>query len=151
DRGKGRVSAHSRCGDRSMTVRNADRLVKKLSMLPSRLTRPVEGALLASAAEMNNHAIIRIQKNSGTGRVYRRGGRVHVGSSPGEYPNTDTGELVRNMYFRLVAPFVAHWGNTAKHALPLEKGTSRMAARPFVRPTFLALIDKAKDRVGKAV
>lgn len=134
-----------------MGVRGADRLSRQLMALPSRLRSPIEDALLASASELNSQAIIQIQKNSGTGRTYRRGSRTHVASSPGEYPNADYGELVRKMFFRAAGTLRAVWGNSSKHALPLEKGTSRMAPRPFMRPTFLALKARIEKRISDAV
>ncbi|MET4294718.1 HK97 gp10 family phage protein [Bradyrhizobium sp. LB8.2] len=134
-----------------MTVRGVDSLVRKLSQIPAKVSNPVSNALLASVAEMNGHAIIRIQKNSGSGRAYKRGKRIHIASAPGEFPNTDYGELVRKMYYRLTDPLVAIWANSSKHALPLEVGTSRMAPRPFARPTFKALMKQATERVARAM
>ncbi|WP_442577859.1 hypothetical protein ACSBOB_20140 [Mesorhizobium sp. ASY16-5R] len=134
-----------------MTVRNVQRLTRKLVGIPEGARRRIEGALLASAAEMNSFAIVKIQKGSGTGRTYKRGQRSHTASAPGEYPNSDYGELVRKMFFEMRGRLTAVWGNSAKHARPLELGTSRMAARPFLRPTYLALRERAKKRVGDAV
>lgn len=134
-----------------MTVRNAQRAIRRLGNIRGEYRRRVEAALLASAAEMNSHAIVKIQKNSGSGRSYKRGSRMHVASAPGEYPNTDYGELVRKMFFELRGRLTAVWGNSAKHARPLELGTSRMAARPFLRPTYMALRDRMRQRVGVAV
>ncbi|MEZ5781159.1 MAG: hypothetical protein R3D70_05865 [Rhizobiaceae bacterium] len=134
-----------------MRIRNARRAARRLRSIPAEYRRGVQAALLASVAEMNSLAITEIQANSGSGRTYGRGRRQHIASAPGEYPNTDTGELVRKMFFRLSGPLTAIWGNSAQHALPLELGTSRMAARPFIWPTFIALHRKAADRVGSAV
>lgn len=134
-----------------MALRNAARLQRKLLALPRRYQRPVENALLAAAQDMSSFAIVKIQRNSGTGRRYKRGGRIHIASSPGEYPNADFGELVRKMFAEKRGRLTAVWGNTAKHALFLEIGTSRMAARPFMRPTLLALRDKIQARVRDAV
>lgn len=132
-------------------VLNGDRLVRKLSRISTSYQKEVEKALLASAAEMNSYAITKIQRGTSAGRTYRRGGRVHIASAPGAYPNTDYGELVRGMFFGMTGYLTASWGNRAKHAKPLEFGTSRMAARPFIRPTFNALYAKAVKRIGVAV
>jgi len=134
-----------------VTVRNVQRLNRKLGRIPAEARRRVEAALLASAAEMNSHAIVKIQTNSGSGRGYKRGSRTHIASSPGEFPNTDRGELVSKMFFELRSRLTVAWGNFAKHARPLEFGTSRMAARPFIRPTYMALRDRMKKRVSDAV
>lgn len=134
-----------------MTVRGADALIAKLNKLPRNLKRGLQDALEVSAAEQMNYAVVRIQKNSGSGRTYRRGKRVHVASAPGEFPNTDFGELVRSAFWEKRGDMQAAWGFTSKHAKPLELGTSRMAARPMLRPTFNALYSRASARVMTAV
>lgn len=134
-----------------MTVLGADKLMRDLSNLSRNAKRRVADALESSAAEMFNHAVVNIQKNSGTGRKYKRGKRTHVASSPGEYPNSDSGELVRSGFWEKRGELTAVWGFAAKHALPLEVGTSKMAARPIARPTFNALYSRASDRVMAAV
>lgn len=133
-----------------MSVRNAARAVRRLNALPAHLKRRIGDALEASAVEMANLAVVRVSRNSGTGRTYKRGGRVHIASSPGEYPNSDSGEYVRSIFSERRGQLSAVWGAAAKHALPLEMGTSRMAARPVLRPTTLALLSSASSRVMSA-
>lgn len=62
-------------------------------------------------------------------------GKGHVASAPGEAPNWDTGELANNITTRKVGPMQAHTASEAAHSDPLENGTSRMAARPFMSPS----------------
>ncbi|MDN3273389.1 hypothetical protein QWJ07_03980 [Frankia sp. RB7] len=134
-----------------MTVLGADKLIQTLGDLPKALQRPITAALLQSAAEMQAYAVPKIQKNSGTGRTYKRGRRTHIASSSGEFPNTDTGALVAAMRFEEQGPFSVIWGAFIRYAKYLEFGTSRMAARPFIRPTFKMFQAKATKRVGDAV
>ena len=134
-----------------MKVRNVDRAIRRLSLISKEAEKRVQAALLASATEMNNYAVVHIQTNSGTGKSYKRGRRAHIASAPGEYPNTDYGELVRGFFVKVTGRLRVTWGNKAKHALPLEVGTSRMAARPFMRPTYAALHDKISKRIADAV
>jgi len=65
-------------------------------------------------------------------------------SSPGNPPHLRSGDLQRSVHpvlmpnsFKVVADM--------PYALMLEFGTSKMAARPFLRPTF----EKEKDTVTK--
>lgn len=61
-------------------------------------------------------------------------GKGHVPSQPGEPPNRDTGVLQANLKAELVAPLEAQVTSEAPYAAALEFGTSRMEARPYMRP-----------------
>lgn len=134
-----------------MSTVNADKLLAKLASLPAKLQKPISNALLASAGEMEGYAVKKIQTNSGTGREYKRGKRIHIASSPGEYPNSDFGGLVDSMFSEPRGPLEAVWGARNIYAKYLEFGTSRMAARPIMRPTLRALQDKAAQLVKSAI
>ena len=62
-------------------------------------------------------------------------GKGHVPSNPGEPPNRDTGVLQAHLRAELVAPLEAQVTSEAPYASALEFGTSRMEARPFLRPS----------------
>lgn len=108
-------------------------------------------ALEVIAAETHGLAVQRIQNNSGNGRAYRRGSRTHIASKAGEYPNTDTGALVKSLYWKLVGRLTARVGTPILYGKYLEFGTSKMAARPFMRPTWAAMKNRARDLFNKAV
>ena len=61
-------------------------------------------------------------------------GKGHVPSNPGEPPNRDTGVLQAHLRAELVAPLEAQVTSEAPYAAALEFGTSRMEARPYLRP-----------------
>lgn len=65
-------------------------------------------------------------------------GPGHVPSAPGEPPNEDTGELASSIRpLELVeTPTSAQTGviSDSDHSLYQERGTSKMAARPFLEP-----------------
>ncbi|BEV00077.1 HK97-gp10 family putative phage morphogenesis protein [Novosphingobium olei] len=61
-------------------------------------------------------------------------GKGHVPSKPGEPPNRDTGVLQAGIENRMVSDLEAEVSSNAPYAAPLEFGTSRMEARPYMRP-----------------
>jgi len=58
-------------------------------------------------------------------------------SAPGEFPHKRTGGLLANIVSGIVGPGHAMAGCDTPLALWLEFGTSRMEARPFIRPAVL--------------
>ncbi len=74
-------------------------------------------------------------------------GKAHVPSRPGEPPNRDTGVLQANLENRLVEDLVAEVSSNAPYAAALESefGTSKMEARPYMRPAR----DKEAPRIER--
>ncbi len=63
--------------------------------------------------------------------------RFVVASRPGDPPNTDMGLLVNSIQWAPGAKtleYIVHDG--VEYGIDLELGTSKIAARPFVRPVF---------------
>jgi hypothetical protein len=115
-------------------------------------------AVLTAGAHAGRHAmhdvgvevtneVRRLVSQPGTGRVYSRRGVAHRASSPGEPPAVDTGRL-RSSYGWRVAGGLGGWfvevGTNVRYAPMLEFGTSRMAARPHLRPA----IERTTVRIG---
>lgn len=76
-----------------------------------------------------------LDKGAKTGRIYiirdRLGrGRRHQASAPGESPANRTGFYRRSIGFKVDGSNQLIFGNSAKYALFLEVGTSRMKKRP---------------------
>ena len=61
-------------------------------------------------------------------------GKNHVASAPGEYPNRDTGGLQNGFKTEKTGPLTAEFRSETEYSRALEFGTSKMAARPHVRP-----------------
>lgn len=81
-----------------------------------------------------------------SGATYSRGeGRTHTASSPGNPPRPDMGVLINTVRERSVKPFHRVIEVGTEYALPLEFGTTRVQARPFMRPLFEAW----RDKIGK--
>ena len=77
-----------------------------------------------------------ISGGSRTGREYKRGGKIHTASAAGEYPKTDSGSLVQNIFVK-IAPngLSGEVESKMNYSAALEFGTSKMAARPFMQPS----------------
>jgi len=109
-------------------IRNKDEWIKKKKdQLAQALT---ESALVVQAEARQS-----ILKGPKTGRVYVRRGRIrHRASAPGQPPASDTGTLARSIVIDVDKDkMTASVGSNVKYAPFLELGTSRMAARPFLK------------------
>lgn len=62
-------------------------------------------------------------------------GKGHVPSQPGEPPNRDTGVLQAHLRAALTAPLEAQVTSETPYSAALEFGSSKMEARPFLRPS----------------
>lgn len=79
-------------------------------------------------------------------------GKNHVPSLPGEPPNWDTGELANGIETtRGPKKMQASTDSTAPHSDPLESGTSKMAARPFMRPAAQNVREEVVNDVANGV
>jgi HK97 gp10 family phage protein len=74
-------------------------------------------------------------------------GKKHVVSKPGEPPKNDSHVLHNNIETAQIAPLVVEVSSNAPYSAPLEFGTSKMAARPFMRPAR----DKKRKEVEQLV
>lgn len=72
-------------------------------------------------------------------------GKGHVPSAPGEPPNRDTGNLQAHLETTNPRPLLAEVRSEADYASALEFGTSKMAARPYMRPAR----DKMKPEIDR--
>ncbi|PKN85445.1 MAG: hypothetical protein CVU46_11070 [Chloroflexi bacterium HGW-Chloroflexi-8] len=68
------------------------------------------------------------------GRLYQRGKIVHQASAPSEPPAIDTGHLANSIQAQKVKVGSARINVGAAYGVNLELGTSKMAARPFLKP-----------------
>jgi HK97 gp10 family phage protein len=68
-------------------------------------------------------------------------------SAPGEAPAVQTARLLRSLTWQRAGVMVRRAGTNVQYAVPLELGSSKMAARPFLRPAM----DKCKTGVKRLV
>ena len=84
------------------------------------------------------------------GRFYKKKSVVHHASAAGEFPKTDTGELVSNINVRKIGKKDYDVGSRlgAPHGFWLEYGTRNMAARPWLRPSFDKVLKMFRSKLG---
>ena len=120
-----------------MPMTGRDKHLRRLKRLSGPELREMTGRVLYAGSDMIRAEAYQLIS---TGSV---SGKNHVASLPGQPPNRDTGDLQAGLKNRLVSPTEAEVTSNAPHALPLETGTSTMAARPSMRP--------ARDKVAPAI
>jgi len=76
------------------------------------------------------------------GHQYKRGSRAHTASAPGEAPAVDTGFLINSIRTTIKSDTEAVIEIPAEYAEGLEFGTSRVEARPFVRPAISGVLKR---------
>lgn|SRR5262245_1858713 len=70
------------------------------------------------------------------GRIYKRTGREHQASAPGEAPAVDYGALINSVQTVMDSDLHATVGTNMEYAPVLEFGGARLAPRPFMGPAF---------------
>ncbi|AYJ88136.1 HK97 gp10 family phage protein [Sphingomonas paeninsulae] len=78
-------------------------------------------------------------------------GKGHVRSKPGQAPNEDTGVLSGNIETVQEAPLRVTVSSNAPYAIPLELGTSKMAARPYMKPAVAKKRDEVTAYVRRVI
>lgn len=96
----------------------------------------IEDVIFDLATDTHAFAVQGIQGGPKSGRTYQRGGVTHQASAPGEYPATDRGRLVSGVRIEQASPLDIRVGTNVMYGPMLEFGTSRMAARPWLVPSF---------------
>jgi HK97 gp10 family phage protein len=127
----------------------ADDLVKSLERLGSDAEEAMIDVITDLVTDTQQYSVDGINTGPATGAVYTRGGITHQASAPGEYPMSDTGRLASNIITLLPSgsSIEGQVGTNIEYGTFLEFGTSRMAARPWLMPSF----EKAKVDVAKEV
>lgn len=118
---------------------------RELNRLIDELNKKADGALQQLLAEgainTENVAKRSIQGHQSQGNTYQRRKAQHTASKPGSPPNSDTGNLVKNITVQKIPGGYDVGSRTgAPYGLWLEFGTLRTAARPWLQPAFDAVV-----------
>ena len=110
-------------------------LLKQLDAAGKAGAEVVEETIGNLALVTQQYAVTGIRGGAASGRVYKRGSRTHQASAPGQYPASDTGRLMGSINSE-ITPKEAIVGTNLVYGMYLEFGTSRMAPRPWLLPSF---------------
>lgn len=129
-------------------MKGKDKHIQRLRRLAAGAERIAGQVVYVGSDMIRAHAFRSISAGSVSGKG-------HVPSAPGEPPNRDTGVLQAHLTNALVGPLTAEVRSDAPYANALEFGTSKMAARPYMRPARDAkrkeIQQLFKEKMGKLV
>lgn len=118
-------------------------LLKQLQAIGENADDVVIEAINDIATDTHALAVAGISHSGGGGRTYEKykPRRTHTSSAPGAYPASDLGQLATNVRINglqqaTLASMTAVVGTSVLHGAWLEFGTSKMAARPWLLPSF---------------
>jgi len=84
-----------------------------------------------------------------SGRIYKvpNFAQTYQASAPGEAPAIRTGNLRGSILVEFIGKCHRRIGTNEQYALPLELGTQKMGARPFLRPALEKVAAKYRSKV----
>jgi phage gpG-like protein len=128
-----------------MEIKGIDKLRKKLSNISQLVPREAAVVLTDAVLEMQGFSQGKMQADAGGGIEYEVAGKTKRRSAPGQFPQVDTGVLIGSLFFRAASTtnLTASFGTNIDYGYFLEFGTSRMAARPWLRPSYKAVVGEA--------
>ena len=124
-----------------MAFKGLDKHLRRLRKLASADVERVAGAVVYEGADTIHAEAFRMVS---AGSV---SGAGHVASRPGQAPNRDTGTLQANFETAKTGRVSAEFRSKAPYAAALEFGTSKMAARPHIRPARDKKAQEVRDRL----
>jgi HK97 gp10 family phage protein len=110
----------------------------KLARLPAAVKAQVAQAMFKAGQFVQVEAQVSITEGATSGKN-------HTPSAPGAAPNNDTAFLANNIETVQIEPLKVEISSNAPYSRPLEFGTSRMEARPFMGPAAT----KSRDKITK--
>ena len=116
----------------SIKITKGAKISRKLDDIQKEQIKNTQKVLLKGAISIHKTATTKISTGTRSGRQRPKGG---VSSAPGEFPKTDKAQLVSSMFFKPDGNG-AKVGTKLLYGRFLEFGTSKMAARPFLTPSF---------------
>lgn len=107
-----------------------------LKELGSRGMKTLNDELYRIALSVRNDILKSMHTSPGGGRVYSRGGVLHIASLPYFPPRIDTGNLANRIFVDKGIDYSKVYTENVDYAEYLEKGTSKMKPRPFFEPAI---------------
>lgn len=113
-------------------------LLSQLQQLGAAGDEIIEETIFDVATETQALAVAGIMGSPKSGRTYKKTNpnRTHTASAPGQFPATDTGRLASSVKMVMQGPMAYVVGTNVAYGPMLEFGTAKMAARPWLLPSF---------------
>ncbi len=110
----------------------------KLDRLVELSTEEAQKQVDGAANVIQDTAKKSISQGGRSGKSYTAGGKTGTRSAVGQFPKTDTGNLVNQITIENPSKLTARIGSTidAPYGKWLEFGTSKMGARPWLARSF---------------
>lgn len=128
-----------------MSVTLTSHIPQFIAQMESRAERAVDDTLTDFG-----RALLAEFSEPKSGRVYKRPGREHQASAPGQPPAIDEANLAASFEFKKATAYravVSIGGARAPYAVYLEYGTAHMAPRPFFSKGIEAVRPAWNERV----
>jgi HK97 gp10 family phage protein len=117
-------------------VNGLNKTLSKLKNVGEVYKQKVQEVLQEGAEQIKEDAIFSMKEGNGKP------------SSPGEVPNKQTHKLAESIRIRQAGTTIAV-GSEVDYASWLEFGTSRMEARPWLKPAYMKNIDVIKTKLTR--
>jgi HK97 gp10 family phage protein len=145
---------------RTIQIQGVEALEKRLGALTPQIAIAVRKQINAGATAIHKTITKSIRRVS-NGKTQSRGSkesgnkRKVVASRAGDPPNTDLGNLIKNITISrgkgvVTSGYFAYVRSRAKYSDWLEHGTSKMKKRPYMAPALKANAKKIADRIKAA-
>lgn len=130
----------------SVTIEGDRELQRQFEKIKKQSPEKLRGLLFAGAESTRTEAVTSINSSQSQGREYRRGNVTHIASTAGNPPNTDRGDLVRNITTEPIqGGFDVGSRASAPHGLWLEFGTLKIAPRPWLTPAYKKAVNVVRN------
>jgi len=121
-----------------------------LSKIKKRSPEHLDFILNKAAEDTRTEAVKSINAHQSSGNVYQRGTIRHTASLPGSPPNTDTGNLVKNITkTEIKGGYETGSRKDAPYGLYLEYGTRKIRPRPWLAPAYNKAIEGLKESIKR--
>ena len=130
-------------------IQGKEEFMKEVYKTVSDGKKTIGQLLLEAASVTHKTAIDMIRSGPRSGNLYGRWGnkKIHQSSAPGEPPKSDTGVLVQNITMEKEGSgYTVGSRKGAPHGFWLEFGTSKMLARPWLKPSFDSMVKKFLEK-----
>lgn len=141
-------------------IKNMEKIRRKFRMMHPVVKKHVTKEVLETAINMENFIVSSMRLSPSSGRTYGR----HQASKAGQFPRIDKGDLVNAIETRqsklksTVATVGVHAGKYDRYGKSLsdrlfwlDRGTSKMDARPVFKPTIMKFEKNFVDGVNQAI